>query len=115
MDYYEIWNKMEWDVVYTAKDLLVAPASLLAMERRGMVKLVAMKPNRYIKKRNAAIDIAKIVEDKDAYFSVWKVGEKMGMMCRFKNNTIVDCWDKPYDASDVERILYKGKEVKLYD
>lgn len=115
MDYNEIWNKMEWNKDYTAKDLTISPASMLAMERRGMVKKVAVKPNRYMKQRNTAIDIAKIVEDKDVYFTVWKVGKTMGMMCRFKNNSIVDCWDKPYDVSGVNRVLYKGKEVELYE
>lgn len=52
MDYQEIWNKMEWNKVYTAKELLVAPASLAAMERRGLVEKVGVKPNKYIKIRN---------------------------------------------------------------
>lgn len=135
MDYQEIWNEMEWDKVYTAKELLVAPASLTAMERRGLVKKVGVQPNKYIKIRNKYNEIYSFVNKArnelekereteeeivhidmlDMYFITWTKDAELGMLCRIKNSAVVDCYDKVYNTNDIVRIVCSGREFILND
>ena len=133
MDYQEIWNEMEWNKIYTAKELLVAPASLTAMERRGLVKKVGVKPNKYVKIRNKYNEIYPFVSKvrdelekereteeeiihidiSDMYFVAWTKDAELGMLCRIKNSAIVDCYDKVYNTNDIVRIMCSGREFNF--
>lgn len=135
MDYQEIWNKMEWNKVYTARELLVAPASLAAMKRRGLVEIIEGKPKKYIKIRNKYNEIYSFVDKvrnelenerrteeeivhidiTDMYFVTWTKGAKLGMFCRIKNSAIVDCYDKVYNTNDIVRVVCSGREFKFND
>lgn len=130
MDYQEVWNKMEWNKVYTARELLVAPASLAAMERRGLVEKIEGKPNKYFKIRNKYDEIYsfvnkvrnKLEKEKethidiyDLYFVTWTKDAKLGMLCRIKNSAIVDCYDKVYNTNDIVRVVCSGREFILND
>ena len=130
MDYQEVWNKMEWNKVYTAKELLVAPASLAAMERRGLVKKVGVKPNKYVKIRNKYNEICSFVSGvhdelakerethidiSDVYFVTWTKDAELGMFCRIKNSAVVDCYDKVYNTNDIVRVVCSGREFILND
>lgn len=135
MDYQEIWNKMEWNKVYTARELLVAPASLAAMERRGLVKNVGVKPNKYIKIRNKYNEIYSFInkvrnelekerriEEEivhidiyDMYFVAWTKDAELGMFCRIKNSAVVDCYDKVYNTNDIVRVVCSGRELNFND
>jgi len=133
MDYQEIWNRMEWNKVYTARELMVAPASLIAMKKRGLVEIIGEKPNKYIKIRNKYDEICSFVRkvrdelekefhDKleqlhidisDIYFVTWTKDAELGMLCRIKNSAIVDCYDKVYNTNDIVRVVCSGREFKF--
>lgn len=135
MDYQEIWNEMEWDKVYTARELLVAPASLTAMERRGLVKKVGVKPNKYVKIRNKYNEIYSFVDKvrnelenereteeeiihidiSDMYFVAWTKDAELGMLCRVKNSAVVDCYDKVYNTNDIVKVMCSGREFNFKD
>ena len=135
MDYQEIWNKMEWNKVYTARELLVAPASLAAMKRRGLVEIIEGKPKKYIKIRNKYNEIYSFVSEvrnelekeketeeelihidiSDMYFIAWTKNAELGMLCRIKNSAIVDCYDKVYNTNDIVRVVCSGRELILND
>ena len=57
--YLSVWNTMEDDKWYTAKELGMAAASMSAMVRRGLVVYRAGKPKEY-KKKTKTLD--KIIE-----------------------------------------------------
>ena len=59
VDYKVIYDKMDWDVVYTASQLGVAAASLTAMSKRGMVEVIDGKPKKY---RKVFSPLSKILE-----------------------------------------------------
>ena len=133
MDYQEIWNKMEWNKVYTARELLVAPASLAAMKRRGLVEIIEGKPKKYIKIRNKYNEIYSFVDKvrnelenerrteeeivhidiSDMYFVAWTKGAELGMFCRIKNSAVVDCYDKVYNTNDIVRVVCNGREFNF--
>lgn len=136
MDYQEIWNEMEWNKVYTARELLVAPASLTAMERRGLVEKVGVKPNKYIKIRNKYNEIYSFVsrvrdelvlekenelenishiDISDVYFVAWTKDAELGMLCRIKNSAVVDCYDKVYNTNDIVKVVCSGREFNFND
>lgn len=106
MDYMEIYNSMEFDKTYKAADLQVSPASMTAMVRRGLVEKINTKPLSYKKKVNNTSKILELLKQNSAadYFVVFIKGQKLGMMCSLKNNGIVDCYGKVYDASNAEKV-----------
>ena len=118
VDYSAVVAKMRAGVSYTAKELGVTTQSLMAMERRGLVKCVAdNSPKRYeLVEGNSTGEVMALVKkyigDKE-YFGVYKKGASYGMLCRIKNNTIVDCYDKPYDMNGVDRIRVNGVVCKI--
>lgn len=116
MDYLEIYDRMEFNKEYTAKELGVAAASMTAMVRRGLVQKVGnYSPNRYIKTQNtlkAILDILKDYPDVE-YFTLYKSTQKLGMICSVSNSTVKDCWGNNYDLSNVNMMVVKGNVCPL--
>lgn len=114
-DYNEIYNRMQFDIEYTAKELGVAGITMNAMANRGLVEKIAAKPNRYLKLKNKLPIIMEIAEQhKDIeYFTLFNRDEKMGMFCRIKNSCVVDYKDSPYDISKVCRMKIGRLEYKI--
>ena len=87
--YLSVWNTMEDDKWYTAKELGMAAASMSAMVRRGLVVDRAGKPKQYKKMANMLVKILEILKDKDfEYFTLFKTDRKR----RNKKNSI--CADR---------------------
>lgn len=113
--YLVIYDKMEAGVHYTAKDLGVAPASMTAMVRRGLVEDCGGKPKQYTKIDNSKMKTIRDfyeqyrhdvpLGDTD-YFTLFKKGETLGMCCHFDGGLVKDCYDKNYgDLSDVSKVM----------
>lgn len=107
VDYNKIYEQMNIGEWYTASQLGVAAASMTAMCNRGMVEKTATTPRKYRKIDNCKYSTiaATIASYGSEYFTAFKNGSPIGMLCSIKGNRIVDCWDKPYDVSDVEKIM----------
>ena len=112
--YLSVWNTMEDDKWYTAKELGMAAASMSAMVRRGLVVDRAGKPKQYKKMANALIKILEILKDKDfEYFILYKTDRPLGMLCSLKNGQVLDCWEQPYDLTNVYKLVVKHQEFAI--
>lgn len=114
-DYSEIYNRMQWNVEYTATELNVSGATMTAMANRGLVRKIAAKPCRYAKIENKVAKIMDIAKQFDSveYFTLFRREEKLGMFCRIKGGCIVDAWDRAYDVSTVYRVKIAKKEFEV--
>ena len=72
--YLSVWNTMEDDKWYTAKELGMAAASMSAMVRRGLVIDRAGKPKQYKKTSTVLVKILDILKDKDLYTTLTNLG-----------------------------------------
>ena len=110
------YNKVPEDFA-TATQIGVAAATLTAMAKRGFVEVKEGKPKQYRKANNPAVKIYQLCDehkkDYDTYFTLRKSNEKIGMLCSISNNIIVDCWGKPYDLTNVNKIEFKTKEFNI--
>lgn len=101
----------------TAREIGLAAATLGALARRGLVEVLDGSPKKYRKSSNPAVKIYMLCEenkdDYDDYFTLRKQGEILGMLCSISNNTIVDCWGKPYDLANVNRVEFRTRSFNL--
>ena len=112
--YLSVWNTMEDDKWYTAKELGMAAASMSAMVRRGLVIDRAGKPKQYKKTSTVLVKILDILKDKDfEYFTLFKTDRKLGMLRKKKNEQVLDCWDQPYDLTNVCKLVVKHQEFTI--
>ena len=112
-DYKEIYDRMEFNKSYSAKQLGVYPASLTAMAKRGMVKRLPTSPATYVKLDNTLgliLDAVKNYPDAE-FFILFKRGKELGMLCREKNGAVLDAFDKVYDLTDVYKMRIARKEI----
>lgn len=97
----------------TASQIGLAAATLGAMVRRGLAEATSTSPKQYRKSASPATKIYMLIDqNKGAYFTLHKSTEKLGMLCSFSNNTVLDCWGNPYDLTDVNRIEFS---TEAYD
>ena len=112
--YMNVWNTMEDDKWYTAKELGMAAASMTAMVRRGLVVERAGKPKQYKKVANPLVKILDILKDQEfEYFTLYKTDRPLGMLCSLKNERVLDCWEKPYDLTNVCKLIVNHREFKI--
>ena len=101
----------------TASQIGLAAATLSAMARRGLVEVIPGKPNKYRRINNPAVKIYQLCDiysdQYDTYFTLYKKDAPIGMLCSIVNNTIVDCWGKSYDLTDVIEISFRKKKINL--
>ena len=107
----------------TAKEAGMAPATLLAMSRRGLVKVQDTCPKTYCRINSVAAKIYYLCElhaDKyGEYFTIYKDNPNYGMFCSIINNIVCDCWGNPYDLTNSTIIKFRqykfniktGKEI----
>jgi hypothetical protein len=101
----------------TAREIGLAAATLGALARRGLVEIQDGSPKKYRKVNNSTAQIYALCEenknDYDTYFTLRKSTEKLGMLCSISNNTIVDCWGKPYDLTNVNKVEFRTKVFNI--
>ena len=101
----------------TASQIGLPAATLGALARRGMVEVLDTVPKQYRKAQGSAAKIYMLIEqnkdDYDTYFGLTKAGKKVGMLCSFSKNTVLDCWGKPYDLTDVVRIDFRTRSFDI--
>lgn len=101
----------------TAREIGLAAQTLGAMARRGLVEVLNTTPKKYRKIDNPAIKIYHLCEenrdDYETYFTLRKKDERIGMLCSFSNNTIVDCWGKPYDLTNINMVEFRNKKYSI--
>lgn len=101
----------------TASAIGLAAATLGAMERRGLVESKATKPKQYRRIENPSIKIYQLLEenknDFDEFFMLKKKDARYGMLCSLKKGTIMDCWGKEYDLTDVNYLQIGKKEFNI--
>ena len=109
--YVTIWKQMLPEKWYTAAELDVASASLIAMVARNMVEAQPTSPKRYRKLVTAATALLCFLDEHrneiDTYFDVYCRNSRLGMLCSMKNGVVLDCWEKPYDISTAYRVRIK--------
>lgn len=113
---WEKYNQVPRDFA-TAREIGLAAATLGAMARRGFVEVKDTVPKQYRRIDTPAIKIYMLCEqnknDYDTYFTLYKSDRVLGMLCSMSNNTIVDCWGKPYDLTNVNKIQFRTKEFVI--
>ncbi len=113
------WEKYEKvpENFATAREIGLAAATLGAMARRGLIEVKNTSPKQYRKINNSSAKIYSLCEqnktDFDTYFTLRKRNKPIGMLCSISNNTIVDCWGKPYDLTDVNKIEFRTKKFDI--
>jgi hypothetical protein len=115
------WNKYEQipEEFATAREIGLAPQTLAAMARRGLVEILDTVPKQYKRINSSSVRIYQLCEENSknlfgsTYFILYKSNQKIGMLCSIVNNTIVDCNGVPYNLENVNKIKFKNKEVVL--
>ena len=101
----------------TAREIGLAAATLGALARRGLVEVLDTTPKQYRRIDGPAARIYQLCEenkkDYDTYFSLYKKNKEIGMLCSIVNNTIIDCWGKSYDLTDVCQIKFRTKKFEI--
>lgn len=101
----------------TASQIGLPAATLGALARRGMIEVLDTVPKQYRKVLGNISKIYTLIEqnkdDFDTYFCLRKSDKKVGMLCSFSKNTILDCWGKPYDLTGVCRIDFDTKSFEI--
>lgn len=101
----------------TASKIGLPAATLGALVRRGMVEALDTTPKQYRKVSGTIPKIYTLIEqnkdDYDTYFCLRKEDKKIGMLCSFSKNTVLDCWDKPYDLTGVNRIDFNTRSFEV--
>lgn len=101
----------------TASQIGLPAATLGALARRGMIEVLDTVPKQYRKVSGNISKIYTLIEqnkdDFDTYFCLRKSDKKVGMLCSFSKNTILDCWGKPYDLTSVCRIDFDTKSFEV--
>jgi hypothetical protein len=101
----------------TAKEIGLAAATLSAMARRGLVEVIPGKPNKYRRIDNPTIKIYQLLEENknnfDEFFMLRKKDAPYGMLCSLKKGTIMDCWGKEYNLTDVNYLQIGKKEFSI--
>ena len=55
-----------------------------------------------------------ILKDKDfEYFILYKTDRPLGMLCSLKNEQVLDCWEEPYDLTNVYKLVVKHQEFTI--
>lgn len=112
--YIEIYKRMEKDKWYTAADLGVAPASMTAMINRNLVERTDTSPRKYRRVANPQATILDILSGFDfEFFTLYKSDQALGMLCFLDKEQIMDCWGKPYDLTNVNRLVVKKVEFSI--
>ena len=103
----------------TASQIGLAAATLGALARRGLVEVLDTVPKQY---RKVGGNISKIYElvtqnkdDYDTYFCLRKKGKKVGMLCSFSKDKILDCWGNPYDLAGVNQIDFNTRTFYIQE
>ena len=113
---WEKYNKVPTEFA-TAREIGLAAATLLAMSRRGLIEVQDGSPKRYRRTDNPSVKVYMLCEqnkdDYDTYFTLRKSTERLGMLCSISNNTVVDCWGKPYDLTNVNRVEFRTKKFDI--
>ena len=101
----------------TASQIGLPAATLGALARRGMVEVLDTVPKQYRKSPGNIAKIYSLIEqnkdDYDTYFCLRKSDRKIGMLCSFSKNTVLDCWGKPYDLTNVVRINFRTRSFDI--
>ncbi len=102
----------------TAREIGLAAATLGAMARRGLLEVVNSTPKKYRRVASASAKIYQLCEENknayDTYFILYKKDKSYGMLCSISNGTILDCWGKPYDLTDVIKVQFnKTKQFEI--
>lgn len=101
----------------TAKDIGLAPQTLAAYARRGMVEATNTSPKQYRRIDNSAVKVYEFLAANrnkyNQYFTLYKLGEPLGMMCSIVGGEVVDCWGKKYDLTGVITVEIKGTIYKI--
>ena len=102
MGWVEILENRQLNVAGTAKEWGVAPATLCAMARRGLVNKSNSSPAKYAKLplADTYCNIMKYVDEYNMV-DIYKDGEQLGMLCLIKGNDILDCYGESYDITGV--------------
>lgn len=114
------WNKylsISTKDYKTAKEIGVAAPTLCSWERKGLVKSTNTIPKTYCRVNSIAAKIYylcdKYADKYDQYFVIEKKDTLWGMMCSIIDNTICDCWGKPYDLTDSIYINFRGNKIDI--
>lgn len=113
------WNKYELVPLEfaTASEIGLAAATLGAMARKGLVEVQEGRPKRYRKLNNSVARIYQLCEenkdDFDTYFTLRKKDEPLGMLCSISGSSIVDCWGKAYDLTNVCKVEFRTKQFDI--
>lgn len=101
----------------TAKEIGLAPATLGAMVRRGLVEVLTGKPNKYRRIPNKAVTIYQLLEqnkdDFEEFFMLHRKDAPYGMMCSLQKGEIVDCWGERMDLSDIDRLETRKRKFDI--
>ena len=112
--YIDVWKTMAEGVWYTAVELGVAPASMTAMVNRNLVERTASTPRKYRRLANPQVAILDILSGFDfEFFTLYKRNQPIGMLCYLEKEKVMDCWGKPYDLTDVNRLVVKKVEFSI--
>ena len=112
--YLDTWAKMEEGKWYTASELGMYAASMTAMVRRGLVEDLNCRPKKYRKKENKLIKILNCLRNFDyEFFTLYREGQSIGMLCSLDKERVLDCWEKLYDLTNVNRLVVKNVEFSI--
>lgn len=104
---------------HTAAEIGVSAQTLSAFAKRGIVEIKNGSPKMY-KRNNKNVETLYELCEKflspHSYFTLWKKGKEIGMLCSMAStNYILDCYENPYDLTDVYCVEFKKGQKFLLE
>lgn len=114
---WNIYLKIPTKAFITAKEIGLAPATLLAMGRKGLIEVKDTSPKTY-RRINSVAAKAYYLCDKHAneyetYFMLNNPKRRYGMLCSIISDTICDCWGNPLPLSEYTTIQFGKKKYDI--
>ena len=115
------WNKYIAvpTIFATAKEIGVAPQTLSAMVRRGLIESTNTSPKKYRRTPSRAFEVHRIIhnnkDDYEEFFTLHQEGEPLAMMCYMVNDDVVDCWGNLYNLTTIDKIQFRTREFNFID
>ena len=110
------YNQVPTDFA-TAKEIGLAAATLSAMARRGLVEVLAGKPNKYRRIPNKAVTIYQLLEenkdDFEEFFMLHRKDAPYGVLCYLQKGEVVDCWGERMNLSDIDRLETRKRKFDI--
>ena len=114
---WNIYLKIPTKTFVTAKEIGLAPATLIAMGKKNLIEIKEGNPNTYRRINSVAAKAYYLCEkhanEYETYFTMHNPNRPYGMLCSIIGGTICDCWGKTLPLMEYTIIQFGKRKYEL--